>query len=148
MKYKKYIILLSAISALIIISYAISTKYVVTDNKPNTANPIKKDLIKVNTPLINQVITSPLIIQGEAKGTWFFEGDFPIILKDQGGVIIATGYATAKGQWMTDNFVKFKSTIEFKKPTSTKKGTLILRKDNPSGLTQNNDSLEIPILFK
>lgn len=108
----------------------------------------KADLIRVSNPKPNQEIENPLIIEGEAKGTWFFEGDFPVVLVDWDGLIIAQSYATAQSDWMTEDFVKFKAEIKFEKPELYNRGALILQKDNPSGLPENNDALEIPIFFK
>jgi len=42
--------------------------------------------------------------------------------------------------------VPFQAKIEFQYP-ETKKGTLILEKDNPSGLPENTDELRIPVTF-
>jgi len=96
----------------------------------------------------NQTIFSPLIITGEARGTWFFEASFPVILTDKNGGVIAQNLATAKGEWMTENFVPFEANIEFIKPKNSKNGTLILKKDNPSGLPENDGTYEIPIIFE
>lgn len=38
------------------------------------------DQIIVTDPIPDQLITSPLIITGEARGTWFFEATFPVSL--------------------------------------------------------------------
>ncbi|MCF7844064.1 Gmad2 immunoglobulin-like domain-containing protein [Candidatus Gracilibacteria bacterium] len=108
----------------------------------------KMNLIRVNNPRPNQVISSPLIIEGEARGFWFFEASFPVVLTDWDGLIIAQGIATANGDWMTENFVPFTAKLEFKNPTYKNNGALILRKDNPSGLPEHDDALEIPIIFK
>ena len=114
----------------------------------NIGNELEKnDLIRINTPRPNQKITNPLVIEGEAKGNWFFEGDFPVVLTDWDGLIIAEGFASANGVWMTDEFVKFEAELEFEKPEYKNNGTLILRKDNPSGLLEHDDALEIPIYF-
>ena len=110
--------------------------------------PEKIDLIRLNTPRPNQEISSPLVIEGEARGIWYFEGDFPIILTDWDGKIIAEGYATAKGEWMDEGFVPFKGELVFENPTYSNHGSLILKKDNPSDLPEHDDALEIPILFK
>lgn len=107
----------------------------------------KIDLIRVDFPRPNQEITSPLTIQGEAKGYWFFEGDFPVVLLDIDGTIIAQGIAQAQGEWMTANFVPFTLSLEFEKPNNNR-GTLVLQKDNPSGLSEQDDSLSIPVVFK
>jgi len=115
----------------------------------NIGNELEKiDLIRIDNPRPNQTIESPLIVEGQAKGIWFFEGDFPVILTNWDGLIIAETYATAQSDWMTEEFVRFKAEIEFAKPDLYNNGTLILRKDNPSGLSENDDALEIPIFFK
>ena len=107
----------------------------------------KIDIIRINTPRPNQVINSPFVIKGEARGIWFFEGDFPVVLTNVDGIIIAQGFVTAQSEWMTEEFVEFKGTLEFEKPSDSDNGTLILRKDNPSDLPEYDDELEIPILF-
>ncbi len=112
----------------------------------------KEDLIQVESPRANEIISSPLIIKGKARGNWFFEASFPVVLVNWDGLIIAQGIATAKSDWMTSEFVPFEVALEFKKPASIKgvvnRGSLILKKDNPSGLPKYDDALEIPILFE
>jgi hypothetical protein len=108
----------------------------------------KSELIYLDSPLPGALISSPLKLMGSARGTWFFEGDFPLLLKDSKGRLIAKGFATAKGDWMTKEFVRFEGTLDFKQPGSGKKGTLILKKDNPTGLLEHDDALEAPVFFK
>ncbi len=107
----------------------------------------KQDLIELHTPSPNQIIQSPLQLSGRARGYWFFEGNFPVILTDWDGRIIAEGFATAKDEWMTEEFVPFSATLEFEMPEYGKMGTLILRKSNPSDLEENDDALEVPVRF-
>jgi hypothetical protein len=110
----------------------------------------KMDVIKITSPRPGAEISSPLTVTGEARGTWFFEASFPIMLTDWDGKIIAEAHAQAQGNWMTTEFVPFKATVNFTKPVNApnNRGTLILKKDNPSGLPANDDALEIPIVFK
>ncbi len=110
----------------------------------------KADLIVLNQPRPNDDIRSPLTITGMARGNWFFEASFPIVLVDWDGRIIAQHYATAQGEWMTEDFVPFTSTLEFERPDTrvSNRGALILQRDNPSGLPENDDALEIPIFFE
>jgi hypothetical protein len=103
--------------------------------------------IFVTNPISNTEISSPLVVTGEAKGTWFFEASFPVVLTNWDGLIIGQGIAQAKGDWMTENFVPFTATLNFTKPSYGKNGFLILKKDNPSGLAQYDDSIEIPVKF-
>ncbi len=109
----------------------------------------KSDLIRITAPRPNQAVKSPLKITGEARGNWFFEASFPVMLTDWDGRIIAEGIATAKGEWMTTDFVPFEAMLTFivDKNVYSNKGTLILKKDNPSGLPENDDALEIPVIF-
>ncbi len=102
--------------------------------------------IHVSSPLPNATITSPLIVRGEAKGTWYFEASFPVRVLDANGKTLGVIPAQAQADWMTTNFVPFEATVSFERPL-TKEGTLVLVKDNPSGLPQNEASISIPIIF-
>jgi len=109
----------------------------------------KNDLIILDSPRPNEEIASPLIVSGQARGYWFFEGSFPVILTNWDGLIIADGIATAQDEWMTEDFVPFKASLDFTADTGvSNRGSLILKKDNPSGLPENDDALEIPVFFK
>lgn len=107
----------------------------------------RPDTIVINEPKPATIINSPLRVSGYARGTWFFEGDFPVILTDWDGRIIAEHYVTALSDWMTEDFVRFEGTIDFEIPDG-ERGALILQKDNPSGLPQFDDALEIPIWYR
>ena len=108
-----------------------------------------KDLIRVTTPLPESMISSPLVIKGEARGGWFFEASFPVILTNWDGLIIAEGYAEAKDDWMTTDYVPFEAVLEFAADTLvSNRGALILKKDNPSGLSENDDAFEYTVYFK
>jgi hypothetical protein len=114
----------------------------------------KEDLIQVENLQANEVITSPLTINGKARGFWFFEASFPVKLYDENGELLATAIAQAKidqndqesAGWMTEDFVEFSAELNFELSKITK-GTLVLEKDNPSGLPQNADELRIPVMF-
>ena len=110
-------------------------------------NEIEKlDLIRVESVRPNQIISSPLLIKGQARGNWFFEASFPIRLYDGNNQEIALVVAQAKTDWMTEDFVSFEAILEFQTPDA-EKGTLVFEKDNPSGLPKNDDKLEMPIRF-
>src|SRR3989338_9762193 len=55
----------------------------------------KENLIWVTVPTPGSLITSPVTITGEARGTWFFEASFPVYVADWDGLIIGEGYAAA-----------------------------------------------------
>jgi len=106
----------------------------------------KTNLIKSSNPRPNQTILSPLFIKGKARGSWFFEASFPIKLLDIDGKEIALTIAQAKSDWMTEDFVPFEAVLQFVTP-DIKEGTLVFKKDNPSGLAEQDDELVIPIKF-
>lgn len=106
----------------------------------------KIDLIRLESPRPGDKVESPLVLSGEARGYWFFEASFPVRLIDENGNELVSYYATAKSEWMTENFVPFETKLVFNKP-ETSKGKLILQKDNPSGLPEHDDFLEIPVRF-
>ena len=113
----------------------------------STSTPVELNPnVTINSPKVNALVSSPLTVTGEASG-WYFEGSFPVTLLDANGKILVQFYATAQGDWMTSDFVPFISKLTFPKPT-TDTGTLVLIKDNPSGLPENDESVSIPVRFK
>lgn len=106
----------------------------------------KENLIRVFSPKANEKISSPFLITGEARGTWYFEANFPIRLYDGEGKEVGLAVAQAKGDWMTENFVPFEARLIFLTP-KTATGTLVFEKDNPSGLPENADELRMPVFF-
>ncbi len=110
----------------------------------------KSELILVRNPTPLSVVSSPLQVSGMARGQWYFEGSFPVTVTDWDGLIIGEGFVTAQADWMTTEFVPFTGEITFTVPPETpyKRGIIIFQKDNPSGLSQNDDALEIPVNFE
>lgn len=106
-----------------------------------------KDLIRIDSPVKNQKINSPVAVSGEARGQWYFEASFPIQILDEDGTILGSGIGQAQGEWTTTDFVPFTGEISFIKPKG-QIGSIIFKKDNPSGLPQNDDSVSIPVSFK
>jgi hypothetical protein len=138
------------ILALVIV---IGLVFVVVTSKPKVVlppvagNPLPPaSLPQVTSPLPNQEISSPLEVIGSAPGGWFFEASLPVSLLDANGKQIAIAPAQAEGEWMTPKNVPFRTTLTFDLPT-TATGTLIVAKDNPSGLPENDQQFLIPIRF-
>lgn len=117
---------------------------------------VSHPLIRVTTPGPGDAIQSPLMITGEARGNWYFEATFPVVLVDWDGRIIAEHYAEAESNWMTTDFVPFRAILSFEKPFDEsgnvadfmRRGTLVLRNSNPSGLPEYDDAIEIPVRFE
>lgn len=109
------------------------------DNAKNNAVPI---LLQPNS---EDVLSSPLIVKGEAPGYWFFEANLPVKLLDESGNLIVTAPANAVGDWMTEDFVPFESLLEFQ--TTATSGYLVIQNDNPSGLAENSKMVSFPVRF-
>ncbi|MDD2646924.1 MAG: GerMN domain-containing protein [Patescibacteria group bacterium] len=107
--------------------------------------PIESEII-VTSPQPNAIISSPLLLEGQAKGTWFFEASFPVKLYDANGNLLAQMPVQATEDWMTEDFVHFKGEMTFDQGLATT-GKLIFQNDNPSGLPQNRKSFEVPVQF-
>lgn len=112
----------------------------------------KSDLIVVDYPKPNDIVESPLVVTGQARGNWFFEASFPVSLTASYGssvVFVGQTIAQAKGDWMTTGFVPFEATLNFDPLEWVEpiRATLVLKKDNPSGLQKNDDYISIPIFL-
>lgn len=107
------------------------------------------DTITLTSPLPNTTVHNPLLITGKARGSWFFEASFPIHLLDAHGNILGQGVAQAQSDWMTSDFVPFTATIIFNADSQIigDAGTLVLEKDNPSGLHENDRALSVPVII-
>ncbi len=107
----------------------------------------KAGLIELDGVPDGSTITSPLVLSGRARGPWYFEASFPVELVAEDGTVIARAVAQADGEWMTTEFVPFNATLTFASST-VGTASLVLRKDNPSGMAEFDDSLIIPVILK
>jgi hypothetical protein len=86
------------------------------------ANIISEPEVVLFKPIADETVTSPLIIEGEARGFWFFEASLPIKLYTADDELLVSHYGEAQGDWMTEDFVPFKSTLVFQ--TEAERGYL------------------------
>ena len=117
------------------------------DNEPVDEDDELLDKVHLDTPKTGAKVTSPLVVEGEARGSWFFEASFPIKIEDSNGKVLGQSFVQAQDNWMTIDFVPFSGKIEFSTP-ETSTGTLVLQKDNPSGLPEFDEEIRVPIKFK
>jgi Immunoglobulin-like domain of bacterial spore germination len=101
----------------------------------------------VTSPASDAVLGTTTAIAGTASGSWYFEGSFPIELVDASGTVLSQAVATAESDWMTASSVPFTSTLTFSNQDHLASGTLRFKKDNPSGLPENDGSFEVPVRF-
>lgn len=112
--------------------------------------PMPEDLVKVSAPLEGDKITSPITVKGMAFGGWFSEGSFPVQVTDLTGKILGQGTAGTTEDWtsaaMAGEKVSFTAKISFKKGTA-KSGFIVLKRDNPSGLPENDAQVKVSVTF-
>lgn len=112
------------------------------DRKPEPLD----DLIRVEMPLKNADISSPVKITGKAKGYWFFEAVAPVDLVNEDHKLLGQGTITATGKWMTEDLVPFEGSVEYNEH-SEGKGFLILRRANASGKPEHDRAFYIPVKY-
>lgn len=109
-------------------------------------NATANDVVVTN-PTPGAVTGKTFTVTGKARGTWYFEATFPVKVLDASGKTLATGIAHAQGDWMTTEFVPF--TVNITVPNSyIGKATLVLQKDNPSGLPEHEASVSFPFTIE
>lgn len=142
------LLILTATVILVLWLYGRSSKLPLVDYVPLINNSHKSvESVIVTSPLAGATISSPVTIKGQARGWWFFEASFPIKIIDANGQLLGIVPAQAQTDWMTTDFVPFEVSVEFSQP-STSSGFIVLLKDNPSGLPENDAEVRVPVQFK
>jgi len=109
-----------------------------------TGTTDKGGQIVIDNLVQGQTIHTPITVTG-MKGGWFFEGSFPVYMKDSAGNQIGVGLATSTQDWMTANPIPFSVTLPATNYTGP--GTLVFHNDNPSGEPQNDDWYIVNVIY-
>lgn len=112
---------------------------------PDPKTPLH-DRVVITSPKAGSTVGTTFTVTGEAPGNWYFEASFPVQVYDKNHSKLVSVPAQAKGDWMTTEQVPFEVTLTVTGYTGP--ATLVLLKDNPSGLPENEDSVEIPIVIQ
>ena len=113
---------------------------------PPTPGPFVSEMVKITSPLAGATVGRTFTVKGEARGQWYFEASFPVQVKDKDNNTVGQGIAQAEGEWMTTEFVPFSANVIVTNYSGP--ATLVLLKDNPSGLPENEDAVSIPIIVQ
>lgn len=116
------------------------------EKNPRTSSSDSEPLhtrVTVTEPRSGASVGKTFTVSGSAPGNWFFEASFPIQVRDTENSKIGQAIAQAQSDWMTTELVPFTATITVSNYSGP--ATLVLLRDNPSGLPENDDALEIPI---
>ncbi len=122
----------------------------VTPLDESTVQNDDSDKIVITNPVAASMVTSPVTVTGEARGWWFFEASFPITILALDGTLLAQGYATAAGEWMTEEFVPFTAEVAYVLPEEQTEmpARMVFYKANPSGLEENADTFEVSVVLQ
>lgn len=105
--------------------------------------------VRLRSPLPNDTVGNFFEINGEAKGSWFFEASFPVLLVDKDDRQLGQAPAEALGNWMTEDYVPFRAAMKLSDGIAAvgERARLILSKSNPSGQPENDEKVEIPVVL-
>ncbi len=144
---KKLIIAL-VILVLVVVAgaFLVATPSPSNDGNNSPIGSYETDNVKVFEPLPGSTVSRTFTIKGEARGTWYFEASFPINVLDKDGNVLWAAPAQAEGDWMTTEFVPFSALITIENYSGP--ATLVLKKDNPSGLPEHEDSVSFAIIIE
>ena len=92
-----------------------------------------------------QEVAFPFTLTGEARGSWYFEGSFPVRVEDGNGDNLVERSAQAQGEWMTEDFVPFAAILSPSVAIPSGEAILVIEKANASGLPEHADAIRIPI---
>lgn len=127
-----------------LIRHMLSTLNFVDSSKPRK---VLSDLIKIENISKNDTVRPPVVIKGKARGPWFFEGQFPVEVKNANYKMIAKDVAKASGKWMTSEWVDFEATLDFTVNGKNQKGYITLRRSNASGKAELDRSFTLPVIL-
>lgn len=102
--------------------------------------------VVIDAPESGANVPGAFTVTGRAPGPWFFEASFPIEVRSAAGTVLTTAVATALTDWMTVDDVAFKADITVTGYTGA--ATLVLKRDNPSGLPEHDASVSIPVTIQ
>ena len=108
--------------------------------------PFVSEMVKISFPLSGASVPKTFTVKGEARGQWYFEASFPVQVKDKDNNTVGQGIAQAESEWMTTEFAPFSAPVVVTNYSGP--ATLVLLKDNPSGLPENEDAVSIPIVIQ
>lgn len=111
--------------------------------KPNITAVPSNDEVRVYSPIELSYVNSPMYIEGDALGSWYWEGTFNIELRSQNGDVIGSTLAQTEEDWMQEGYVRFTATMVY--DTDEKIGDLVFIKENPPGLPENDDEYSISV---
>lgn len=99
----------------------------------------------ITSPLANSTVPCKFQITGDSSSEWFFEGSFPYEIR-VAGKLVHEGSVNTEDDWTTKEILHFSTNVDCGEKCSGE-GEIILRKANPSGLKEHDESYTVPVKF-
>ena len=142
------------IGAIIIVIAAATGIYFLLQWQPPQAipnpNPTPTQTGDTNITISNMTqgmqLSLPFTAQGVVAGNWFFEGSFPVFIKDMAGNTLGYGLASTPVDWMTPgvkNFTVNLPAVNYQGPAQ-----IVFQKDNPSAEPQFDASFVVNVIIQ
>jgi hypothetical protein len=107
--------------------------------------------VVIETIQPNGRVSPKQIITGTVPGYYFFEGSFPVTLRDINDKAFATVVATTNEDWMVTKKIHFSITLP-ETFTYTGVGSMLFKKDDPSDgeapFDPEKDQYVLPVIFE
>lgn len=119
------------------------------DDVDQNANFADDGQIVVDRPKVDTIVTSPVILSGEARGSLFLEAVLAVDVVDEEGNVVGKGAIRAEGDWMTDDFVPFQGKIAFDLPdgVSNSAGAIAFIQEDISGGGADKVLFSVPVML-
>ncbi len=116
-------------------------------NQEQNTKGFENDDLKLDTFKENDLLNNKEVIKGRMKGSYFFEGTFPIIVEDLNGNILGQTVTTITPNWQSEDLVPFETEEIIFDKKENNEGYLIFKNDNPSGLPEYEKIIKIKVRF-
>ena len=142
---RKFFLVFCIILSVAAVIFALATRLFWSNQSNNNFVTFEKGIV-VSIPKENEVISSPLKIEGYVNGDgWVgFEGQVGVVrLFDENDKELGLAILTADGEWMQTK-INFKTTLWFDYPGEGQ-GKLVFYNENPSGESEKNKTFTLSV---
>ena len=154
---KNSFVIVILVVLLILAAFIIGKKSAVAPTPSDNENPAaggimpaiegRKDDFVSSSVNPGDSVSGKVAFTASVQGGYFFEANVGVNILDANKKLLRSGNAMATGEWMTAGPVEFSTILDF---TGLPKGLgfIEIKNDNPSGLTENDKSVYIPVIIE
>ncbi len=136
----------AAILLFVVLKPKVEAPVVVTPEEPAVVSGMKEDLISFSL-LPGDRVSGMMNVTGTLQDAYFFEANIRVDILDEDMNTVKEGFGTATTDWMTTGPVSFQAMIDFT-GLSSGPAFIAIRNDNPSGLSENDKEILVPVVIE